>query len=173
MIRKYNSKNKLRPTTSKVQLAIFSMIGHDNLIDKKFLDLYAGTGNMGMMAINYGVKLSCFVDSNPSFISKIKNKSKENNLLEKSKFLIANCETQLHKLSDKFDYVFADPPYNEEPFEKIMYQLAKNQLVHKKSKIFLEHSNKIGLKEYYEDKMRIQTKNYGDTVISVFQRVNN
>ena len=36
MIRKYNSKNKLRPTTSKVQLAIFSMIGHDNLIDKKF-----------------------------------------------------------------------------------------------------------------------------------------
>ena len=173
MIRKYKSKNKLRPTTSKVQLAIFSMIGHDNLIGKKFLDLYAGTGNIGMMAINYGVKLSCFVDSNPSFISKIKNKSKENNLLDKSKFLIANCETQLHKLSDKFDHVFADPPYNEEPFEKIMYQLAKNQLVHKKSKIFLEHSNKIGLKEYYEDKMRIQTKNYGDTVISVFQTANN
>ena len=43
----------------------------------------------------------------------------------------------------------------------------------KKSKIFLEHSNKIGLKEYYEDKMRIQTKNYGDTVISVFQTANN
>ena len=54
-----------------------------------------------------------------------------------------------------------------------MYQLEKNQLVHKKSKIFLEHSNKIRLKEYYEDKMRIQTKNYGDTVISVFQRANN
>ena len=54
MIRKYKSKNKLRPTTSKVQLAIFSMIGHDNLIGKKFLDLYAGTGNIGMMAINYG-----------------------------------------------------------------------------------------------------------------------
>ena len=73
MIRKYKSKNKIRPTTSKVQLAIFSMIGHDNLIGKKFLDLYAGTGNIGMMAINYGVELSCFVDSNPSFISKIKN----------------------------------------------------------------------------------------------------
>ena len=63
--------------------------------------------------------------------------------------------------------------HNEEPFEKIMYQLTKNQLVHKKSKIFLEHSNKIRLKEYYEDKMRIQTKNYGDTVISVFQTANN
>ena len=72
MIRKYKSKNKIRPTTSKVQLAIFSMIGHDNLIGENFLDLYAGTGNIGMMAINYGVKLSCFVDSNPLFISKIK-----------------------------------------------------------------------------------------------------
>ena len=99
-----------------------------------------------MMAINYGVKLSCFVDSNPLFISKIKNKSKENNLLDQSKFLIANCETQLHKLSDKFDYVFADPPYNEEPFEKIMHQLAKNQLVHKKSKIF-----DISLKNHLHD----------------------
>ena len=62
----------LRPTTSKVIGAIFSMMGHSNLEGKNFLDLYAGTGSVGIRALELGAKHCFFLDRNQDFIQKIK-----------------------------------------------------------------------------------------------------
>lgn len=158
----------LRPTTSKVIGAIFSMMGHSNLEGKNFLDLYAGTGSVGIRALELGAKHCFFFDRNQDFIQKIKLKTKKLKFEEKTTALKGNCETQLNKINETFDFIFVDPPYDQKPFEKIFEQLIDYSLVHKETRLFAEHSSRIKLADEYKLFKKKQEKKYGDTSISVF-----
>ncbi len=89
----------LRPTTSNVIGAIFSMMGHSNLEGKNFLDLYAGTGSVGIRALELGAKQCFFFDRNQDFIQKNKLKTNKLKFEEKTTALKGNCETQLNKIN--------------------------------------------------------------------------
>ena len=158
----------LRPTTSKVIGAIFSMMGHSNLEGKNFLDLYAGTGSVGIRALELGAKHCFFFDRNQDFIQKIKLKTKKLKFEERTTALKGNCETQLNKINQTFDFIFVDPPYDQKPFEKIFEQLIDYSLVHKETRLFAEHSSRIKLVDEYKLFKKKQEKKYGDTSISVF-----
>tara|TARA_E500000081_G_C6065678_1_gene320465 strand:- start:497 stop:1009 length:513 start_codon:yes stop_codon:yes gene_type:complete len=164
---KFKNQN-LRPTTSKVLGALFSMIGHANLEGKNFLDLYTGTGAIGIRSLDLGAKNCFFVDINHEFLTSIKNKLKKLNFEGESMLIRANCETQLNKIDKVFDFIFIDPPYDQQPFDKILEQLINYKLVHEKTKIFLEHSSRIKLSDEYKIFKKKQEKKYGDTMISVY-----
>ncbi|MAU24131.1 MAG: hypothetical protein CL706_01805 [Chloroflexi bacterium] len=164
---KFKNQN-LRPTTSKVLGALFSMIGHANLEGKNFLDLYTGTGAIGIRSLDLGAKNCFFVDINHEFLTIIKNKLKKMNFEGESMLIRANCETQLNKIDKVFDFIFIDPPYDQKPFDKILEQLINYKLVHEKTKIFLEHSSRIKLSDEYKIFKKKQEKKYGDTMISVY-----
>tara|TARA_B100002019_G_scaffold287551_1_gene299698 strand:+ start:1465 stop:1977 length:513 start_codon:yes stop_codon:yes gene_type:complete len=168
-LKKQQHKNlNLRPTTSKVLGAIFSMIGHSNLMKKNFLDLYTGTGSIGLRSLDLGVENCYFVDINHEFIKLLKQKINKLNFSDRSTVLRANCENQLSKLDKVFDYIFIDPPYDQLPFEKIFDQLIICKLTHKNTKLFLEHSSRINLTDEYKIFKKIQERKYGDTMISVY-----
>ena len=95
----YKKKN-LRPTSSKVIGAVFSILGHENLQGKNFLDLYAGTGALGLRALELGVSMCYFVDINNKFLQKIKNQIGKYNFDGEAKMIKANCENQLGKISE-------------------------------------------------------------------------
>ncbi len=168
-MKKQQHKNlNLRPTTSKVLGAIFSMIGHSNLERKNFLDLYSGTGSVGIRSLDLGAGNCYFVDINHEFLRLIRQKLNKLNFAERSTVIKANCENQLNKLDKLFDYIFIDPPYDQIPFEKIFDQLINYKLTHEKTKLFLEHSSRIKLTDEYKIFKKIQEKKYGDTMISVY-----
>ena len=79
-----------------------------------------------------------------------------------------NCETQLNKINETFDFIFVDPPYDQKPFEKIFEQLIDYSLVHKETRLFAEHSSRIKLADEYKLFKKETGKKYGDTSISVF-----
>ena len=95
----YKKKN-LRPTSSKVIGAVFSILGHENLQGKNFLDLYAGTGALGLRALELGVSNCYFVDINNKFLQKIKNQVEKYDFEGEARMIKANCENQLGKISE-------------------------------------------------------------------------
>ena len=147
---------------------MFSMMGHYNLEGKNFLDLYSGTGSIGFKALDLGIQNCYFVDINQEFVRQIKNKLIKLNLENRSTVIKANCETQLNKIKEVFDFIFIDPPYDQKPFEKIFDQLINYKLVYEKTKLFLEHSSRIKLSDEYKIFKKVQEKKYGDTIISIF-----
>ena len=163
-------KTKLRPTTSKVMGAVFSILGHDNLFEKNFLDLYSGTGAIGFKALEYGANMCCFVDINISFLKKIQEKLDKIDFLKKSKVVRANCETQLKKINGVFDFVYVDPPYDNNSFENTVNQLINNKLVSKNTKLVFEHSTRLKVYKSINIFNMIQQKQYGDSMISIFSQ---
>ncbi len=163
-------KKKLRPTSSKVLGAIFSILGHRNLEGKIFLDLYAGTGAVGIKSLELGASQCFFVDINNKFLQNIKKKLEKYGFVDKGKFIRANCENQLSKVNGSFDFIFVDPPYKEDPFENIITQIVNGGLSNEKTVLILEHSSRQNIDKSIKIFNMQGQKEYGDSCISIFSR---
>lgn len=102
----------VRPTIQRIKEAVFSIIQFD-IEGKVFLDLFAGSGQMGIEALSRGAASSFFIDSNKDSIKKIKGNLKSTNLCEKAVVVNADSLLFLEKSDHKFDIAFLDPPYNK------------------------------------------------------------
>jgi 16S rRNA (guanine(966)-N(2))-methyltransferase RsmD len=150
-------QSDLRPTSSKVKLAIFNILY--DVSDKSFLDLFAGTGEIGLTALKKGAKFSTFVEINKRRANEIKKRiSKE---FSNFKVIPTDSLKFLKKTDDKFDIIFADPPYSyknyEELIEEALNKLPENGvfiLEHKADKSFDAH----------------KIKKYGDTMLSIWYK---
>lgn len=100
----------VRPTTDRVKEAIFSIIQFETE-GRRFLDLFAGSGQMGIEAISRGAKEACFVDSSKKSVATIKRNLQNTKFEMQSKVFHADFHSFLAMNSDEFDIVFLDPPY--------------------------------------------------------------
>jgi 16S rRNA (guanine966-N2)-methyltransferase len=165
---------KIRPTSNKVRSAIFNILRFD-IAGKNFLDLFAGTGAIGIQAISEGASLSCFVEINYKCISTIKTNLSKLEFNGKSILFKKKVETFLeeeNELLNKFDFIFMDPPYmyKYQQYFDIILKLIKYS---KNNSIFIiEHSSNLELKSIVESFTfnDYKLKNYGDTNLSIFYR---
>lgn len=102
-----------RPTSDKVKEALFSIIQFE-LDGASFLDLFAGSGQMGIEAISRGAERAVFVDSGKKPCDCIRQNLKELSLSDRAEVKMQNAESYLSLCSEKFDIIFLDPPYKEE-----------------------------------------------------------
>ena len=101
----------VRPTTERVKEAVFSIIQFD-IEGRLFLDLFAGSGQMGIEALSRGAKGAVFVDSRRDSINIIKQNLTTTNVENKAKvFNTDSLVFALRPQTEKFDIVFLDPPY--------------------------------------------------------------
>ncbi|MCD8209242.1 MAG: 16S rRNA (guanine(966)-N(2))-methyltransferase RsmD [Coprobacillus sp.] len=141
--------NGTRPTKDKVKEALFSSLG--NINDKVFLDLYAGSGQMGLEALSRGATLSYFVDNNPECISVIKKNIDSLDLNECSCVLRTNDRTALENLSQegvKFDIIYIDPPYEEEHYSEILDDISRLSLLNNNGIIIIESNHPLEESDY-------------------------
>ncbi len=152
-----------RPTTDKVREAIFSSIA-DFLEEARVLDLYAGSGALGLEAISRGAKEAFFVDFSYESIKAINQNIAKLGFSEKTKVIKGKVETFL-KIpgGDLFDLIFIDAPYKisvtelTDIIDKARKKLAENGL------LVVEHSKKT----HIADKTSVEReKTYGQTTIS-------
>lgn len=142
-------KNNLRPTSSLVRDAVFNMLG--NISDKLFLDLFCGTGQMGITAERKGAKV-VYVDIKDRNIRNLKGKVRGRLVRKDALRFLKNWE-------GKFDIIYADPPYNYKHYEKLI-DLSLSKL--KEGGVFiLEHDKRRRFNAYKE-------RRYGDTVLSIW-----
>lgn len=152
----------VRPTTQKVKEAIFSVIQFD-VPYANVLDLFCGSGQMGIEALSRGAEFCVFVDSN----SKSQNVTKQNlvntGLFSKSRVVAMDAKSFLVTTKDKFDIAFLDPPYNKGLLQEVLPLLADkmndNGIIlceYDATDEILEAFGDFSIKKYYR---------YGRTVI--------
>lgn len=111
--------NDVRPTTDKVKEAIFSSIQFD-IEGRRVLDLFSGSGQLGIEALSRGAVSATFVDLNPHAIDVVKENLKTTNLDGLAKVVRSDSFSFIASTSDTFDIAFLDPPYRDGILEKTL-----------------------------------------------------
>lgn len=102
-----------RPTTDRIKETLFNIIA-PGLCDCEFLDLFAGSGAIGIEALSRGAAEAVFVESNPKAMACIKENLARTRLEGQAVTMAADAVSAIHTLSGRkqFDYIFMDPPYD-------------------------------------------------------------
>lgn len=130
-----------RPTQDRIKETLFNMLQY-NLADSSFLDLFAGSGGIGIEALSRGAGQAVFVEQNPKAADIVRENLAAAKLLDQA--LVMNCDalTALKRLEGKyrFDYIFMDPPYHQELERQMLVYLKDSALIDKESTIIIEAS---------------------------------
>ncbi|MGF7001689.1 16S rRNA (guanine966-N2)-methyltransferase [Lachnospiraceae bacterium PFB1-21] len=124
-----------RPTQDRIKETLFNMISQF-LIDAKFLDLFAGSGGIGIEALSRGAREAVFLDKNKVCTSIIKENLEHTHL--EGKVLTGNVLMELSSLEGPFDIIFMDPPYNLELEKQVLEYLANSNLINEEGLIIVE-----------------------------------
>ncbi|MDY5846046.1 MAG: 16S rRNA (guanine(966)-N(2))-methyltransferase RsmD [Bariatricus sp.] len=130
-----------RPTTDRIKETLFNMISH-GLCDSSFLDLFAGSGGIGIEALSRGAKCAVFVEKNPRAASCIRENLTKTHLADQADVLVEDVIGALRKMEGhrKFDYVFMDPPYNHLMEKQVLEYLATSDLLEEDALVIVEAS---------------------------------
>ena len=153
-----------RPTMDRVKESIFNSI-QSYINDSVCLDLFAGSGNLGIEAISEGAKTCYFIDNNYKAISAIKNNLKEFNILDKSFVIKSDYNRFLDNTNTKFDIIFLDPPYKDKIITEIIKKIVDKDLL---------NNNGIIICEYEFDNVEsnlelIKEKKYGSKYVKIYK----
>lgn len=130
-----------RPTTDRIKETLFNMITY-GIYDSIFLDLFSGSGGIGIEALSRGAKKAVFVEMNPKAMACVKENLKYTKLDKKAMTLTKEVMTALYQLEGEivFDYIFMDPPYNKELEKKVLEYLADSSMIYEDTLIIVEAS---------------------------------
>lgn len=158
-----------KPTMDRVKESLFGMI-QDYIKDSTVLDLFAGSGNLGVEAISNGAKIAYFIDNNPEVI-KVLNKNIANlDIQSKSRVILSDWKKALNTFATqniKFDLIFIDPPYAYDVYEKILNKVSTLNLLSDNGLIIMEYSN-LHLPATYENLTLYKERNYGNKSINIY-----
>lgn len=154
-------ENVTRPTLSKVRMSIFNTL--QSMIEfegNSFLDMYAGSGIMGLEALSRGFAYAEAIEKNPKAFQVIKSNFK--NFSPAPKLLIGDSLKITPKLQDKFDVIYIDPPYFSGIYEQSL-EAVKNI---SNGIVILEHVTDVNLTDFE----LIKQKKYGDKFITFLKK---
>ncbi len=160
-----------RPTSDRVKESLFNIVS-GYIQGSEVLDLFAGSGSLGIEALSRGAAYAVFADKSKESCGIIKENLAFTKFAEKSEVLFMGFTEALVKLASegkKFDIVFLDPPYNKNFIQETLKNLAKNDIIRDGGILIAEHHIDDELPEY-SGKLKISRKQkYGDTVISFYR----
>nr|WP_314278524.1 16S rRNA (guanine(966)-N(2))-methyltransferase RsmD [uncultured Peptostreptococcus sp.] len=163
------SDDKIRPTTDRVKESMFNII-QDLVYDSQVLDLFAGSGALGIEALSRGANRVVFSDKSPDSIKIVKSNIEKVKLSNKSLVLnydFKRCLSKMGSENQKFDLVFVDPPYYKGLFEEVLATIRDNDILNKDGVVILEHdaNTKIG----HVDGLEVyKEKKYGITMLTFY-----
>ena len=156
--------DEVRPTTDRVKEGMFSIIQFD-ILNSKVLDLFAGSGQLGIEALSRGAKMCTFVDNSRESRNIQLQNLKSTNLYKNSRVIFSDSISFLKTTTDKYDIIILDPPYNTDlllqAIQIVSDKLNDNGMViceHLKSLNMPENIQNISLqKQYKYGKIRLTT----------------
>jgi 16S rRNA (guanine(966)-N(2))-methyltransferase RsmD len=160
---------KVRPTTGRVKKALFDILG-PSVKGSKFLDLFAGTGAIGLEALRRGAQMAVFVEVNERLARRI-GEEIEKSWHGKAIVIKGDAISAIRRLSGEghiFDIVFMDPPYGGGMAEAAISKLSSSEVIRDNGIVVLEHSSRDGIGERFGDLILYRRERYGDTMLSFF-----
>ena len=159
-----------RPTKDRVREAIFSAVGDIN--GARVLDLYAGSGAMGIEALSRGAKFCAFVDVSNLAIKVIKDNINNLKINDNEYQIIKdkdiNALEQFKSQGQKFDLVFLDPPYEQGQYQQIVELLISKDLLNEHAIIVIEANRDVNLENIDYNKKK--EYHYGEIKVFIYWR---
>lgn len=159
-----------RPTTDFTKESLFNIIRHQYYFDEiSVLDLFAGIGSISYEFASRGVLNITAVDSHQGCVNFIEKTAKELDMPIHA--LKLNAFNFIESTSSKFDLIFADPPYEFDvtEFEKLVHLVFEHAILNPQGTLIIEHSKFMDLTEL---KNHSNSRKYGDSILSLFERSN-
>lgn len=164
---------RLRPTSSKVREALFDII-RDGIKGASFVDLYAGTGTVGLEAVSRGAGRAIFVEPNDLRLRTIERNIDTFGFREKALIIKGRACEFIEKASvvkEHFDIFFLDPPYHSEEIEKVLPLIGEKGLLSKEGVVIVEHFFKKKVPEATGKLKKEKSYRYGDTMLTFYREV--
>jgi len=164
-------KNQLRPTSDRIKESLFNIL--HSLSGKSFLDLFAGSGNVGLEALSRGADKVVFVEKDAVMVNAIKKNLGELGFSDKCEVLAADVKKgirQLQKNGENFDILFADPPYERGVIREIFQYLGQGNVISQDGVLIIQHSKREAVPGQQMDNFVLtDQRRYGDTFLSFFK----
>lgn len=146
---------------------MFSILG-DRYIDQPVLDLFAGTGALGIEALSRGASAADFVEQRRAACEIIRANLSRTRLEDQARVLCMPAERALTVLNGAYGLVLLDPPYAYPHLHDILMLLSGARVIENDTVVVFEHSPRFAVEERYGRLVLHRRKVYGDTAVSIF-----
>jgi len=160
----------IRPTPAKIREALFDILG-ERIKGSSFLDLFAGSGAIGIEALSRGAREVIFVDNSGQAIYLIRHNLTTCGFEQKARLYqleVSRALTSLRRDKESFNIIFLDPPYYTDLAEKTLGLLGKGELLAPDGVIIAEHTRHQRLAPFYGRLTRGSIHRFGDTCLSFY-----
>ncbi len=158
-----------RPTSDRVKESLFAILG-EPAEEYEVLDLFAGSGALGLEALSRGAKSATFVDQGSAAIRSIKDNVRSLGVGDRTTVLAGDVKKVLLRLGNlaAFQWIFIDPPYKTELAETPLQALGACSTLLATVKIIVEHDRRNELQKEYIHLCTYDSRRYGDTMLTFY-----
>lgn len=163
-------KAEIRPASASVRKSLFDILG--DVEGKTVLDLFAGTGSVGLEALSRGAASVTFVDHHQNAVSLLFHNLKQTGFLEKAHVLKRRADEAvpfLHRRKKIFDLIFVDPPYDKNLLNPCLQKLNDFNILSPDGLLLCEHSPRE-LPGFLSGLEKVDERKYGQTRVSFFKK---
>lgn len=168
--RRLNAPSGIRPTSDRVREAIFNVLDAQEVDYSRVLDLYAGSGLLGIEALSRGEGWCDFVERSAAAANVIKDNLALAGLTEHGRVHRFATEHAAERLDGPYSLLLADPPYDDDAAPGVLARVAASDLVGPAATLVLEHSRRRDPAKELGDLQLSWTRRYGDTQVSIYRR---
>lgn len=162
-----------RPTEDKIKESLFNILGYIHS-DSIVLDLFGGSGSIGIEFLSRGAKESYFVDSSSKSITAIKDNLNHTKLMESAIVMKSDAIKAIKHLENKkikFDYIYLDPPFRQkELLFSVLSTLNEYPILSDKGLLIIEHEKELILEDIIFNFNKIDERRYGSKAITFFRQ---
>ncbi len=160
----------IRPTTDRVKETMFNII-QGEIDGARVLDLFSGTGNLGIEALSRGAQEVLFVEKNRKSIQILEKNIQKLKISEPHKVLQKDVISFLKSYEgEPFDLVFADPPFTEEMAHDVILAADVSRVFHSQTIMMIESGRREKVLEDYPNLTRYDLREFGDKFLSFFRK---
>jgi 16S rRNA (guanine(966)-N(2))-methyltransferase RsmD len=161
---------RTRPTSGRLKKSLFDVLA-PRLPHAKVLDLYAGSGALAFEALSRGAADAVVVERNRKACDSIRRNAEELRVPQRVEILAMDVSSAISKLrhrGDRFDVVFADPPYRSNEPEDLLVSLGDGRLLAQGGLLVMEHHHKRELRDRYGSLSRLRVLKAGESTLTLF-----
>ena len=159
----------LRPTSNRVREALFDILG-PAIVGSRVLDLFAGTGAVGLEALSRGAATCLFIESAPAAAALIRANLKSCRFENRGEIWSGTLPGAMDRLDDRpgFDFVFLDPPYDGGLGFEVLQRIGSGRVLAPRGRVAFEHRKSEAIRPEFGHLRHRRTARYGDSEISLF-----
>lgn len=163
-------KTDIRPLSDQAKESLFNIL-RAKVVDASFLDVFAGSGNVGIEALSRGAKITFFVEKDKMHVRVIRENLTDFGFSDRAEVYLLDALQGIKLLSSKgakFDIIFLGAPYNSPVLEEVLKLLGSVEILNEGGVVVAEYRFKQVIASEYGKLSRLRENKYGDTILSFY-----